>query len=279
MPRKENIPTDIKEIVMEDVIKGNVSSCNLIYYVLDKVVEYKNKKQTYELLVKLVSCSKVKQMGIGDYRELDFSKEAQQLVVRVGCKDEYTDPDLYSLRLYIAWGIFLKKKKIICDYTIVYKNDSVGLMVSYKDNQNQYRKIELGTDGIPIKKINQFGYDRQIYKSLGSFLIWPRSNQEESMTINQKKGCVLKDDWKLLLAKIEEFYEKGDRSFFTRQVDIEWMEYIGNWNKEKTKIENFYSCYELYEIDNFIDKNGIPECIFIKNRNENMWNIIQGINK
>lgn len=264
MGRRKNIPIEIKEGLLEQIQQENMTK-NFIELVVQKVGVYKNKKQTCEFLARVASSSKIKESNMEDLRHMDFSEDARQLMCNIGCKDVYTDPDAYSLRLYMSWAKFLTRKNLIEDYNILYENDAFVLESKLKNQ----KLIRLGTDGIPIKYIDKYGYERQKYKSLGSFLIWPRHS---GVTINQKKGLSLKDNWELMFEKINSFYKTEDNSFFADSIDREWMNYIGEFDSQKNKVENFLDCYELQGW--ILDENKIlcDECIV--KRNEKMWDLI-----
>jgi len=78
------------------------------------------------------------------------------------------DPDKASVKLYKFWGEFLKKKGIIENYEIVYKNYWFRLRVEFDNN------VEImGSDVIlSINKLEK-GENIVDYRKIGGFMIWP----------------------------------------------------------------------------------------------------------
>lgn len=263
--RRANIPKEIKDEIIT-YVSNNKMGLKFTTTVINRVSIYNNKKQTFELLAEIASLPCIKELNYDEIKQMDFSDDARQLVKSIGCKDEYTDPDLYSLVLYLVWGKFLIRKGILVDYRIIYHN-AFAIEGIYKNDKGEARVI-LGADGIPINQIEKYGYEKKVYKSLGSFLIWPRHS---GYTINQKKGMKLKDDWEAILEEVEKYYNESS-DFFENPIDIEWMNYIGGIKKEVKGYGSFKWCFEL---DNLIlDENRIISKDSIERRNVAMWNVI-----
>ena len=128
--RRPNIPIDIKEKIKSDVKK--TPGIWFIDEVLKRTGEYKNKKQTLELLTEIASFDCIKNLSYKGMEGTDFSDNARKLIVSVGCKDEYTDPDSFSLLLYMVFGKLLSRKNVLSDYTIAFRNNAFGIDGEYE---------------------------------------------------------------------------------------------------------------------------------------------------
>lgn len=265
--RKPNVPEDIKNEIKERVCKN--PSIEFIDEVLDKTKEY-NIKQSLEFLSHIASLDCIKKLNYKDLDNKVILDNAKIIANKVGCKEEYNDPDQYSLVLYMVFGKFLLKQNVLTDYEIICKNYTFAIKGKYKQDEHD-KEVILGTDGISINKINNYHYDIKHYKKLGGFLIWPR----HANSINQLKGIRLGDRWDKTMQEVEKFYNNDNEAnrLIINQEDIVWMNYIGKIKDDRQGYDSFKILFELDDVE--YDPYGIITENCLERRNEKMWTLLK----
>ena len=154
-------------------------------------------------------------------------------------KIKYEDADVDSIRLYNYWKDYIENKKFpngLCGKVEI-KNEGKQKIL---DVSVEGSHIELTADYIgPLKNayrkhygIKKLGILLKKTRTFAGNMIWPYRKIGSTATINQYKGCYLRERMDFLLMELKNYYnvKSCEKKVLSTNFSNKWYEYFCDFN-------------------------------------------------